>query len=285
MESDLEFLKTIGIKNTKVINELYKKVHEKSSDIPGFKSPIVPGITHQCDLIEMPSDHGYTYILSVVDVGNKMIDCEKLKIKTSDSTLKAIKKIYKRGIIKQPEYMLTTDLGNEFKGEFQKYFEDLGVIIKKADPGRHRQTGLVEAKNKRIGKLLFLRQTNEELESGKENRKWIDILSQVVTFLNKKQAWKNKNIIKNDTKFNYSNKKSTEIMSIGQKVRYKLDRPINPATNKPLIGKFRETDIRFSKEIYKIIDIILQPNQPVMYQIDNDRPRTLYTYFQLQKVD
>jgi len=74
-------------------------------------------------------------------------------------------------------------------------------------------------------------------------------------------------------------------MPIGQNVRVKLDYPINAATGKKLIGKFRETDIRFSKEIYKIIDVILQPNQPVMYQLNNNKQMTLYTLFQLQKVN
>lgn len=232
-------------------------------------------------------DNSNNYILSVVDVATKMIDCEKLRNKTAEATLNAIKKIYSRDIIKEPTYMLVSDLGSEFKGQFEQYFEDKGVIIKKADVARHRQVGLVEAKNKKIAKLLFLRQTNEELETGKECRKWIDILDKVVQFLNEKQALANsKHKNKNDTIMTYSTE-ATEIIPLGQSVRQKLDRPINAATGKPLTGnsKFRETDIRWSKEVYKIVDIILQPNQPVMYEINNGKPRTLYTYYQLQKVD
>ena len=50
MEKDSDFLKKIGIKNTKLITELHKKQPEKNSDIPHFNSPIVEGLTHQCDL-------------------------------------------------------------------------------------------------------------------------------------------------------------------------------------------------------------------------------------------
>ena len=285
--NDLDFLKHMKIsdKEEKVVKELYKKPREKGRDQPHFKSPIVGGLTHQVDLLELPMDHKYKYCLTVVDVGNKMIDAEPIITKDSQTVLKAIKKIYSRDIIKEPKYQIVMDQGSEFKSVFKEYFKDKGIIVKTADVKRHRQVGLVEAKNKKIGKLIFMVQTNKELTTNKENREWIKILPEVVKFLNKKQVFMNeKTKKKNPTKF-FMSKESTNLYSIGDNVRVKLDYPINVVTGKALDTSFRETDIRFSKDIYKIKDVVLQPNQPPLYELNNNKPNTLYSYYQLQKVN
>ena len=67
-------------------------------------------------------------------------------------------------------------------------------------------------------------------------------------------------------------KNTCNIYDIGTKVRVKLDNPIG---NK-LHGKFRNSDIRFSKEVHTITDIILSPHQPPLYELD-DSNKALYT--------
>ena len=49
-------------------------------------------------------DNKYKYCLTVVDVGDKMIDAEPIISKDSNSVLKAIKKVYNRDILKEPKY-------------------------------------------------------------------------------------------------------------------------------------------------------------------------------------
>ena len=166
---------------------------------------------------------------------------------------------------------------------FKSYFK-AKIIVKQALTQRHRQVGIVESRNKKIGKLLYLSMTNDELETGIQSKKWVTILPDVVEFLNEKQQLTNKSKAKrNDTIRNIS-PEATEVFNIGQNVRVKLDRPIDVVTGEPLIGNFRESDIRFSIQIYKITDILLQPNQPVLYRISDHSPLTVYTIFQLQKV-
>ena len=53
--------------------------------------------------------------------------------------------------------------------------------------------------------------------------------------------------------------------------------------NKRLGGKFRAGDIRWTKDVYEIKDILLRPNQPPMYTVDNGKT-TEYTRQQLQPV-
>ena len=69
----------------------------------------------------------------------------------------------------------------------------------------------------------------------------------------------------------FSNKSNQEVITIGSRVRTKLDYPINIVNDKRLIGVFRSSDIRWSRDIKKIIDIILRPGFPVMYQVDGEQ--------------
>ena len=63
-------------------------------------------------------------------------------------------------------------------------------------------------------------------------------------------------------------KDNIEILELNQKVRKILDYPINAYDNKKVDSKFRTGDMRFSKEIYKIKHIILNPNIPPLYMVN-----------------
>ena len=81
-----------------------------------------------------------------------------------------------------------------------------------------------------------------------------------------------------------------EILSLNQKVRKILDYPVNAHNNKRTDSKFRVGDIRWSKDIYLIKHIILNPNMPPMYMVnklnqENKIHNTVaYTIDQLLKV-
>jgi hypothetical protein len=61
--------------------------------------------------------------------------------------------------------------------------------------------------------------------------------------------------------------KNDGVLDEGQKVRYKLDYPIDIATGKRLHGTFRSGDIRWSLTEHKIDKVLLLPNQPISYLI------------------
>ena len=68
----------------------------------------------------------------------------------------------------------------------------------------------------------------------------------------------------------YSSKTNEDVLSIGTRVRIKLDYPINIVNEKRLIGVFRSSDIRWSRQIQKITNIIIKPGFPIMYQIGDE---------------
>ena len=86
--------------------------------------------THQLDLLFLPEDDGYRYLLVIVDIATRHVDAEPLKTKDSKEVLKATQKIFKRKYVKQP-LRLEVDSGTEFKGKFKEYYDKLLDIVVK----------------------------------------------------------------------------------------------------------------------------------------------------------
>lgn len=277
-------------KPKKLVDLLYKKVQRDSkrnrSHYPDFRN----NYFHQADLLFLPDDDGFKYALVVVDVGSRLVDAEPLKTKTPKEIIKAFKKIYKRDILEPPTNIMSVDAGSEFKGDVKKYFEiDLGVNVKVAKPGRHRQQAIVEIKNKDIGKHLFKRMTAEELQTGEVSKAWIDYLPTVITLINKITKKTRKRTI--DKKLKYDQPcegDACNLLEEGTKVRVMLDMPRNVYDDKRLPGPFRETDIRWNPKPRTVMKVSIAPNTVPMYLIDDGEGNidysTAYTKSQLQVI-
>ena len=234
--------------------------------------------TEQADLLFLPNDDGFKYLLVVVDIATRLVDAEPLKSKDSKKVAEALKKIFKRKIIQQP-LRLEVDAGTEFKGEFKQMFKNLFKIVEKI-AGRHRQQSVVETKNYQIGKILNTRMLAEQINTNEINRNWVDILPKVIKLIN--SNYSHKPIVPNVDDDIKANKFSGDLLVIGTPVRIQLDNPIDYNGDK-LHGKFRAGDIRWTKHVGKITQIYLRPDQPPMYEVDNDN-RVAYTKYQLQVV-
>ena len=235
--------------------------------------------TEQLDTLYLPTDGKYRYLLVIVDVASRKCDAEPMITRDTRATIKALEKIFKRGIIERPQ-RLEVDAGSEFKGEFEKHFKKFCKIFRK-EVGRHRSQSVVEYKNQQIGKILNARMTAEEINNDNTSRHWVDIIPKVVKLVNEEFSYP---VEKTDMKLPIkSDKYSENILPIGTKVRILLDNPIDYVKEKRLHGKFRTGDIRWTKNIGTITRIFLRPNQPVMYQIDNNN-NVAYTKYQLQLV-
>ena len=220
----------------------------------------------QADLLFMPMDNKMNYALVVVDIHSRRCDAEPITIKASEYIVRAFEKIYKRKILKKP-IMITFDNGKEFKGETRDYFEEQDIKIKYAETNRHRQVALVEAKNKMIGSTLHKLMALLELKTDKESRKWVEHLPGLITEINKALPPPIDTQLIDEP---YTSKSNEDVLTIGSRVRTKLDYPFNIVNEKRLIGVFRSSDIRWSREVKKIANIIIKPGFPVMYQIGDE---------------
>lgn len=240
----------------------------------------VPNFAHMADLLFLPNDHGYKYALVVVDTNTRKVDAEPLKTKSSKNVLKAFQKIYKRGILKTPERILT-DPGSEFKGDVKKYFENEGVVMRYGDVNRHRQQTLAERANRTIGTAIMRRQTAQELLTKEPSLQWIQDLPEIIKTMNSRK-------IKVKKYPDYPTSKG-DILPIGTKVRLALDTPVSVSSGKREHGGFRAGDIKFDPTIREIKHIEISPGQPIMYLLNGNSGLwgvhpTQYTRNQLQLV-
>ncbi len=234
----------------------------------------------QADLLELPNDNGFEYALVIVDVGTRQVDAEPIGTKAANVVLAAAKRIFQRGIVKLPAVELQVDGGKEFKGAFEKYFDDKGIRIRVAPVGRHRSQGLVEAKNKQIGKAIFVIEHARDLLDNDNNSEWTEELPLIIDEINKKtKATKYKKV--KDTDLPECEGDACELLDDGTKVRIQADQPIS-VHGKPIGGRFRATDIRWDPKVYEIDRVLLQPAQPPMYVIKGKQ--NVFTKNQLQVV-
>jgi hypothetical protein len=275
---------TSNIKKKKDLEDevLYKLFKVPSSEKNEPKTVASPeNMIHQADILYLPDDDGKMYALVVTDTGTRLTDAEPLTDKSASSVLEAFKKIYKRGILKNPSKLLQVDAGTEFKGVVKKYFTDMGVNVRVAKAGRHRQQASVEAKNHILGKALLMRQTAQELNTGEVSREWVEFLPKVLKAMNKRL--KRKVDMSEPPKDERCSGDECRLLAVGTKVRVILDEPRDVATGKKLHGKFRAGDVRWSLNPTEITRIIIAPDQPPMYAVKEPQ-YVNYTKQQLQVV-
>ena len=146
MPNKINWDNIIGDKQVKnsIINRLYEvPPKESKKTMPHFQY-IEPNITQQADILFLPDDKQFKYVLLVVDVGSRLCDGVALKNKDADTVLKAFKRIYNDNDILEMPMRIEVDDGGEFKSVVANYFKLNNVFMRIGKVGRHRQQGIVE---------------------------------------------------------------------------------------------------------------------------------------------
>ena len=138
-------------------------------------------IYYQADLLYMPEDQYYKYILVCVDMYDGTMDAEPLKLRDNKNVIKAFKEMFKRKYLDYP-LVITLDQGSEFKGDTKSYFESNKTNVKYALTGR--QLANVERANQKIQLILFKRMASQELLTGEPSVEWIDDLPELIKIFN-----------------------------------------------------------------------------------------------------
>lgn len=273
----------LGIDTKNKVDNLLFKLQQNPKPDKGHNMPTtqayVKNSSQQADLLYMPNDKGYKYILVIVDLATKATDAEPLKKKTPTAVLQAMKKIYNRPYLNIPHDFLGTDPGSEFKGAVKTFMNNHGVIMKYGKAGRHRQQAVVEARNYIISKVLNTRMLGQELLTNETSKEWITDLPKVIKALNKHSTHKPLDIT---TPSPQAHGSSNNLLPVGTKVRVSLDEP-QDIKGKKLHGTFRAGDLRFSPTVRTVEQIYLRPGQPPTYRV-NGIKNVAYTKNQLQVV-
>ena len=164
--------------------------------------PLIQNFNQMCDILYLPeTKEKFKYLLVVVDLASELFDIQPLRGKTSEETLQALEKIYKRGILKPPKGSMSSDNGSEFKGVFHKYLYDKNIFHKMGIPYRHQQSSMVENLNKQLARIFMGYLNKKELQSKQSYHEWTDILDEVRKKLNFYR--RNENIPKDITTYEY----------------------------------------------------------------------------------
>lgn len=258
--------------NEQEINVLFKQPLNNEDNEGSYKSP-KPNSMHQIDTLFLPTDSKTKdkYLLVCTDVYNRMTDAEPMKNKDAETVKTSLLKIYKRGFLKMPLQIICDD-GKEFKGAFLKYFKTQKVYVKSLPAGKH--LGIVDRRIQIIGNAIMKGQALEELKNNKTNTDWTHNIKQIIELLNKYSKTLKIPVLEpynedghiDDVNLN----KSNSIVQVGTRVHKMLYYPIDNTAGKRLHGKFRTGDIRYEKKVSVITGIIMRPDSPVYYVLDND---------------
>lgn len=255
-------------KNSKAnteLNQLYKKPVPETKQYTPIAQVFEPDIYYQGDVLYMPKDGKYAYMLVCVDMYDGKLDAEPIMEVDSKNVIKAFKAMFRRRYLNYPVF-ITFDKGKEFQGdEIINYFKTNKTNVKYALTGRHRMVANVERANQKLGTILFKRMTSQELITGEVSKQWVKDLPELVEVLNENRKKPLKEEIKPEP---IVDEYSGKLLKIGQKVRLLLDYPVNNTNQARLSGNFRSTDVRWSQKVYTITEVLLKPGYPPMYLTD-----------------
>ena len=175
-----------------------------------------------------------------------------MKNKTSKETLKALQLIFKRKYVKEPISM-KSDLGGEFKSEFNQWLKDNNIVHLKALPDRHKQLAPVNNITSQVGKLIMTWISSEEM-NGVKDPDWTSILDVIREELNKKKRHR-----KDEDPFTYEPAK----IKMEEPPKFRVGSIVYRPIEKPegVFGsKFRHGDLRYDKTPRKVKLVLIYPN-------------------------
>ncbi len=280
MKSIIEELKLDEI-DTKAPNK--EKTFTRVKDVV----PLKQNLNFMADLLMLPDATinrvVYPYCLVVVDLATDSFDIEPVRNKEPKTILEAFAKINSRDYIKidDESASLATDAGTEFKGVFSKWLYNESILHKIAIPNRHTQLSNVNYLCRQLGKLFNLYMNKKERETGKVYRNWTDIVGKVRDLLNKARKKKMPEDLTTYVYKAFDFNAPTNKYEVGDIVNRLLNTPEN-ALGKKLNGAFREGDIRWAQQPYRITKVLYVP-PPINYRyMLNDITNASFTETQLR---
>jgi len=283
-----------GILDDMGINETFTKVPKKPKSYNRVKDnvPLVEDWNMMADLLFLPTaKFGFKYLFVKVDLATDEFDIEPIKNKEPVTCLKAMKKCFTRDYVKEPEYSLKTDSGNESKGVFHKYLYDESMLHKVAQPNRHQSMANVESLNAQLGRLFNGYMNKMEEKTGRVYKNWTDMVPTVRQKLN---AARKRTLPDNINEYEYPVQEDTVVsqwkrykriepkFKVGDEVHRALDHPTNALGTKQPTAQRRVGDYFWEKKKREIVNVITMGGRGPLYRyILEGLPNVSYTENQI----
>ena len=145
----------------------------KTRPIKTFFSSI--GYALQLDLLYLPPDKGYKYLVVGVDMASAFVMGMPLKSKDGTTVTDAVRDLQYRNHTIYKRYI--SDPGREFSAKLKEMAENMGATHVALNEAQKNALGIIESGNKRIVNLL-----RRSLEDGYEG--WVNKIDRVIFALN-----------------------------------------------------------------------------------------------------
>ena len=246
----------------------------------------------QVDLVDVSniagSNYNHRYILTCIDVFSKYAWAIPRLNKTSDTTYKAFKEIFKDG--RKPKLIYSDD-GNEFKGECRKYLQSLGISIFTSQT--KVKASVVERFNRTLKEKMYRYfDSQRPIKTNLDKKKYIDVLDKLLSSYNNSYHRSIKCTPKQVTKTNenqvfknlYGYNKTDGGGNVFEEIKFKQGSYVRIVKTKTIFEKGYTA--AWSSKIFIIDKIFAQ--SPILYQVKNLEGDSIEGTFyaeELQQVD
>lgn len=269
-------------------NKTTSKLYEKPVKEINFPHIQLPGEgwMAEIDILYLPNDNGFKYLLTCVDVYDSSCDAIALKTLNMKDVIHAMNWMFENSSFLTVPKLLQAD--QQFDNNyFKDWCDEHNVNYRFTITNRHRMNAHVERLNKTLGTWLWQIQVEKELETGKENTEWHGIYKKLIEILNKEHS---KRKIKKPNDEIIINKNNNVLIAPNTKVRLVIqqDEPQSIRGEK-LQGTLRAGDPKWHNQpTYTVVAPVLIPGNPTLYKIKNDKTGkevdALYTRESLQVI-
>ena len=167
-----------------IIKQLYKRQPKEIP--PNHKEVYKANFEHQIDILYVPQDKTYKYILTIIDVNNSLCDARPLTNQTTKQIIDKLEDIYSKSKYLKFPFKIQAD--NQFDNiQFKNWCDSHNIMLSIGEPYRSRQQAYVERLNETIGEKIFKYQLRKEIDNNKISREWVKYLPTIIKELNEKR--------------------------------------------------------------------------------------------------
>lgn len=239
------------------------------------------GYHQQIDILYLPDDNGFKYLLTVIDVYDSLCDAIALKTLDMENMVHALQHLYDNSMnLVQPK-LIHADQQFDNK-QFKNWAEENDINVKISDTNDHRALSHVERLNKTLGTWIYQLQVQKELETGEVNTEWKADYPKLLKILNDKNKQKKKKKFNDDIKITNTN---NSLILPDTKVRVLLDKD-KPQTvfGQKLRGTIRAADIKWSVDVYSVVAPVFIPSNPPFYKIKDKNGNIIKRLFSRERL-
>jgi phage anti-repressor protein len=222
------------------------------------------GYHHQIDILYLPNDDGFKYLLTVIDLYDSRCDAIALKRMEMENLIHALQHLYDNSMnLIQPKLLQADQQFNNKR--FKDWCEENDINYKFSDSNDHLAMSHIERLNKTLGTWIHQLQVEKEAETGEVNTSWKKDYPKLIEIINNKNKTKKRKPFDDRIKLNNTN---NSLIAPNTEVRLAIQKD-EPQSyfGQRMKGTLRAGDIKWSPELYEVVSVIMIPGNPPLFKL------------------